>query len=634
MKPLPAVLGRLVFAFSVLLSPATPAGSFVETPFLADRVAEGRLPPVAERLPAVPAVADFSNKEIGRHGGEIRWLARRSRDIRIMNVYGYARLVGYDTNLELQPDILERLEVEDDRVFTLHLRPGHRWSDGAPFTTEDFRYWWEDVALNRDLTPYGPDIRLQVDGELPTVEILDETTVRFSWSKPNPAFLPALAGASPLYIFRPAHYLKQFHAKYAPRKELEAKVRASGERNWAALHIVMGDLFEANNPDLPVLDPWVNRTKPPADRFVFERNPFYHRVDPEGRQLPYLDRVIVNIADPSLIPAKTGAGESDLQSRSLRFDNITFLKAGAERNDYSVRLWRTALGSEIALYPNLNAADPVWRALNRDVRFRRALSLGINREEINQVIYFGLARPGNNTALPESPLYREELMTRWAAYDPAKANALLDEIGLTERNGAGIRLLSDGRPLEIIVEGAGERTEEADAMELISDGWRKIGVGAYLSQSQRDVWYNRVYSGDAVMSIWSGLDNALITPDTMPIELAPVQQALLQYPAWGQYYETGGNAGIRPDLDWAQELMRLFVEWRHTAGDEARGAVISRMLDIHADQVTSIGTVQGVLQPIVVSNRLRNVPEEGIYSWDPGAHFGVYRPDTFWLATE
>ncbi|HET8726909.1 MAG TPA: ABC transporter substrate-binding protein [Alphaproteobacteria bacterium] len=621
----------LVFAAWAGSPEPAAAATFVETPSLEDEVAAGALPPVEERVPDVPAVADFEGKEVGRPGGEISWIARRARDIRIMNVYGYARLVGYDTDFELRPDLLEEVEVEEGRIFTLRLRPGHRWSDGAPFTAEDFRYWWEDVARNEEIKPYGPDVRLQVDGEWPNVEILDETTVRYSWSTPNPAFLPALAGATPLYIYLPAHYMKQFHADYADPEELKARVAASGERSWAALHIVQGDLYESTNVELPVLQPWVNRIAPPADRFVFERNPFFHRVDPEGRQLPYIDKVVVNIADSSLIPAKTGAGEADLQARSLRFDNITFLKEGEARGDYTVRLWDTALGSEIALYPNLNAADPVWRELNRDVRFRRALSLAINREELNQVMYFGLARPSNNTVLPLSPLYDEERSRLWAIYDPEQANALLDEIGLTERNDDGIRLLPDGRPLEIIIESPGERTEDVDAMELIADTWRGIGVGAYLNQSQRDVFRNRVFSGEAVMSIWTGLDNALITADTIPVELAPVDQNWLQYPAWGQHHQTTGAAGTPPDLDWAKRLTALWDEWYRTADEAKRLAILDEMLDIHARQVTSIGTLQGVLQPVVVSNRLHNVPVEAIYSWDPGAHFGIYRPDTFWV---
>jgi len=616
------------------VNPSVPVPEPVETPMLADAVAAGELPPVEERLPDTPLVVDFDavGMEIGRSGGEIAWLARRSRDIRIMTVYGYARLVGFDRDFELVPDILERIDVQGGRSFTMHLRPGHRWSDGAPFTAEDFRYYWEDIARNEELKPFGPEARLSVEGEWPEVEILDEHTVRYSWSQPNPEFLPALAGARPLYIYAPAHYLQQFHADYADPAALARRVDESGERNWAALHLVRGNLYEADNPDLPTLQPWRNTTPPPSQRFVFERNPYFHRIDPVGNQLPYLDRVIVNISDSSLIPAKTGAGESDLQARSLRFDNVTFLLENEALHDYTVRLWPTALGSEIALYPNLNAEDEVWRALNRDVRFRRALSLAIDRDEINEVIFFGLAQPGNNTALPASPLYDEERTELWASYDPDRANALLDEIGLTERNRDGIRLLPDGRPLEIVIETAGERTVEIDVLELIADHWRAIGVGLFTNPSQRDVFRTRVFSGQAMMSVWFGFDNALFTASTVPYELAPVDQNWLQYPMWGQYVQTGGEAGAPPDMEFGIRLMELYDTWRTTTDREERLAIVDEMLDIHADQVTSIGTVQGVLQPVVVKNRLNNVPEEAIYSWDPGAHFGIYHPDAFWVS--
>ena len=606
----------------------------VETPMLETAVADGSMPPVAERVPDLPLVVDLDamGARAGRSGGEITWLARRARDIRIMNVYGYARLVGFNPEFELVEDILEGIEVDSGRTFTLHLRPGHRWSDGAPFTTEDFRYAWYDIYLNADLKPYGPDSRLLVNGELPTVDILDQTTIRYSWSAPNPEFLPALAGARPLYLYAPAHYLRQFHAGYAAPEELARKVEEAGARSWTSLHIRRGNLYEASNIDLPVLQPWVNTTQPPSERFVFERNPFFHRVDPEGTQLPYLDRVIVNISDSALIPAKTGAGESDLQARSLRFDNITFLKEGETRNDYSVRLWPTALGSEIALYPNLNANDDVWRRLNRDVRYRRALSLAIDREEINSVIYFGLATAGNNTALAASPFFSEKRLTEWTTFDIDQANALLDEIGLTERSSDGIRLLPDGRPLEIVVETAGERTVEVDILELIRDTWKQIGVGLFTNTSQRDVFRTRVFSGEVVMSVWFGMDNALFSPDSVPDELAPVDQNWLQYPKWGQYVQTGGEAGEPPDLDFGVRLIELYDAWRNTVDRYEKSAIIEEMLDIQVDQITSIGVVQGVLQPVVVSNRLQNVPGEGIYSWDPGAHFGMYRPDTFWLS--
>src|SRR5207244_5377493 len=175
-------------------------------------------------------------------------------------------------------------------------------------------------------------------------------------------------------------------------------------------------MYRNDNPDLPSLEPWVLKTRPPADRIVFERNPFYYRVDGAGHQLPYIDRVVFTIADSKIIPAKTEAGESDLQARYLRFDDYTFLKAGEAANTYKVFLWRTGPGSQLALYPNLNVDDEIWRGLAREVRFRRALSLAIDRHEINQVIYFGLATDGQHTVLPESPLYRSEYRTSWASY--------------------------------------------------------------------------------------------------------------------------------------------------------------------------------------------------------------------------
>lgn len=633
-RPVPALLALALMAVGLCLRPAPlHAADFIETPMLADAVAAGDLPPVPERLPATPLRLELEgpNLAVGRHGGQIEWLARRARDIRIMNVYGYARLVGYTSDFDLRPDILESVDVEENRIFTLHLREGHRWSDGHPFTTEDFRYAWEDIERNEELSPFGPDSRMIVDGVLPEIEVIDDTTIRYSWPTPNPEFLPALADARPLYIYAPSHYLRQFHVDYAPADVLARLVEESNERNWAALHIRRGDLYDADNPDLPVLQPWQNTTPPPSERFVFERNRYFHRIDPEGRQLPYLDRVIVNIASGALIPAKTGAGESDLQARSLRFDNVTFLLEAEARNDFTVRLWPTALGSEMALYPNMNVNDPVWRDINRDVRFRRALSLAIDRAEINEIIFFGLATPANNTALPMSPVYDEARRDLWAHFDLEQANALLDEMGLTERNSEGIRLLPDGRPMDIIVETSGERTLETDILELIRDSWRDIGVALFTNASQRDIFRNRVFSGDAMMSVWFGFDNAIFSASMVPRELAPIDQNWLQYPKWGQYVQTGGDAGEPPEMAFAERLMTLYEAWRLADDDEERLVIVDEMLDIHAEQVTSIGTVQGVLQPIVVNNALRNVPQEGIYSWNPGAHFGIYHPDTFWL---
>jgi peptide/nickel transport system substrate-binding protein len=612
-----------------------PAGHAIaeEPPSLAADVAAHKLPPLAQRLPRAPLVVavDRAGWTTGRYGGELRMLMAKDRDIRMMVVYGYARLVGYDEHLQLAPDILQSLDNVDNRVFTLHLRPGHRWSDGHPFTSEDFRYFWEDVANNKDLSPFGLPRALLADNHGPTFEVLDATTVRYTWDEPNPQFLAALAGPSPLFIYRPAHYLRQFHARYVGLAKANARAVAEGSRDWAGLYQKMDEQFRFDNPALPTLEPWINTTPLPTTRFVLVRNPYFHRVDANGRQLPYIDRVIVNITDDKLIPARAGAGNVDLQTRYLRFDNYTFLKQGEQRNHYRVYLWEKAIGSQVALYPNLNVEDRTWQKLMRDVRFRRALSLGIDRHEVNEVVYFGLGKESANTILPRSPLFRPEFRTAWAAFDVKRANALLDAIGLTKRNEDGIRLLPDGRPMNLIVDTSGESTEETDVLELVRGTWHELGIAMFPRPSQREVFRKRVFSGKSMMSVWSGLSNGIPTPDMSPGELAPTTQEQLQWPMWGQYYELNHKGGEAPALPDVQELARLFQQWRTATTTDERKQAWQRMLAIHADEVYTIGIVTHALQPVVVRNSLRNVPADGVYSWDPGAYFGMYHPDTFWF---
>ncbi|MDH3476160.1 MAG: ABC transporter substrate-binding protein, partial [Rhodospirillales bacterium] len=496
-------------ALEVYEGPPLPASiQLKDPPMLQAEVAAGRLPPIEQRMPKLPCVIPLGGERTaGQPGGQLRTLISKAKDTRLLVVYGYARLIGFDENLNLVPDILARVEVEDGRIFTLRLREGHRWSDGHPFTSEDFRYYWEDVANNENLSPTGPPSEMLVEGEAPAVEYLDEVTVRYAWSRPNPTFLTALAGARPLFIYQPAHYLKQFHARYVDEAALNAMAEETGARNWAAMHNRKDNQYHFDNPDLPTLQPWINTTRPPSERILAVRNPYYHRIDPAGYQLPYIDNVLMQIAGTSLIPAKTGAGDSDLQARGLNFSDYTFLKAGEKRSGYQVNLWRTVRGSEVALYPNLNANDPAWRALFRDVRFRRALSLGIDRHELNQVIYFGLGLEGNQSILPGSSLYKAGYRGSYAEYAPQEANRLLDELGLTERSGDGLRLLPDGRPMEIIVETAGENTEEVDLLELIHDTWLKLGIKLYSKPSQREVLRNRIFSGDTLVSMWFGYEN-------------------------------------------------------------------------------------------------------------------------------
>lgn len=608
------------------------AADWIEPDYLQQQVASGDLPPVAERLPEEPSVATFlEEQKPGKYGGTMRLLMGRSKDIRMMMVYGYARLVGYNPDLELAPDILKDFEVEAGRKFTFHLRRGHKWSDGEPFTAEAFRYFWEDIINNEDLYPFGMPGALLVEGKPPVVEFIDEYTVRYNWDKPNPFFLPALAAPRPLFLYAPGHYLKQFHVTYTDPEKLAAMVDEAGTRNWAGLHHRRNHPYKNDNPDLPTLQPWINTTYPPAERFVFKRNPYHHRIDGNGYQLPYIDEVTIQITSSSLVAAKASAGEADLQGRYLRLDNYTFLKGGEPRGDYKVKLWQSGAGSKYALYPNLNSSDPVWRALVRQADFRRALSIGIDRQEINQVIYLGLAQGTSNTVQQSCPLYKSEYQSAWSHFDTDEANRMLDALGLDQRDNRGIRLMENGKPLEIILHTAGEGTEETDVLELIGESWQKLGIKLFTKPSQREVFRERVFSGNAMMALFNGIDNGLPTADMSPEEFAPTNQTQLQWPKWGQYFETNQKVGEAPDIEEASKLLELYFQWSESETQEDRESIWHEILSIYSDQVFSIGLICGVPQPVVVNNRLRNVPDKGVYSWAPTSFFGVYRPDTFWF---
>jgi peptide/nickel transport system substrate-binding protein len=633
------ISGVVAFAMLGVLLPASGAFAqatpkMVEPPFYEDAVKAGDLPPVAERIPEHPFVVSYdgTDKTPGKYGGTLRILGGSAKDTRMMIIYGYARLVGYTPDYDIVADLAESFEVENDgRVFTFHLRPGHKWSDGEPFTTEDFRFYWEDMANDEQVSRFGPPKELLVDGEKPKVEVIDPLTVRYSWSKPNSYFLPALAAAQPLELFRPAHYLKQFHAKYIGEEKAEKMAEEAGERNWVSLLYSKDRSYRNDNLDYPTLQPWVLQTQPPSDRYVSIRNPYFHRVDANGLQLPYIDQVAISIASSDLIPAKVAAGEADLQGAYLGFSNFTFLKEAEARSDYAVRRWLATKGARVALYPDLNNVDPVYRKLFREADFRRALSVAIDRDEINNTIFYGVAVPSNNTVLPESPLFRDEYQTKWAEYDPDLANELLDGLGLTERNSDGIRLLPDGRPLQIVVETSGEETEQTDVLELVADHWKQVGVSLFIKPSQREVFYNRINAGETQMAVWWGLENALLTPGMSPAEFAPFSPDQFEWPAWGLWAQTSGQMGEEPDMGSVKEMMALIKEWGDAETADAREEVWHKILSLWTDQVFTIGIVSGVEQLVVVNNKLKNVPEHGTYNFDPGAYFGMYRPDTFWF---
>lgn len=628
-----SIVTTIVAAASLLLSTVliTQSQEIAESPLLAEDVAANKLPPMAERLPDIPLVLDMAalGKEYGTYGGSIRTLMAKSKDIRMMTVYGYARLVGFDDTLELRPDILDSFEVSEGRIFTLKLRKGHKWSDGHPFTTEDFRYYWEDVALHEELSRSSASSEMIVEGKLPLFEVIDDLTVRYTWEKPNPLFLASLAAPRPNVIYLPAHYMQQFHEKFADKATLDQMVVDNGARNWVSLHINKGRHYRPENPDRPRLDPWLNLTAPPAEQFTFVRNPYFHRTDDRGMQLPYIDKVVIGISSAEIIPAKTGSGEVDLQARYLRFSDYTFLKASGKTQNLNVALWQEGKGAQLAIFPNYNTNDETWRTVLRDVRFRRALSMAIDRDELNQQFFFGLANVSGNTVMPDSPLYDEKFANAWINLDIDAANTLLDEMGL-KIGDDGIRVLPDGRPAEIVLEGSGN-SEETDVVELLKGYWLEIGIKVFSRNIPRENLRRRALSGETLISIGVGLDLGLAVPDLAPNELAPTSQSQANWPKWGNYHDSNGVSGESSDIAEVQQLTKLFGEWSVSETTSQRESIWKDMLGIYADQAFSIGIANGVMQPIVYRNTLKNIPENGIFTFAPTSYFGTYHMDTFFF---
>ncbi|MCK5501886.1 MAG: ABC transporter substrate-binding protein, partial [Tritonibacter mobilis] len=236
----PRLLLFLTSALALALLPlaALAQPSVQESAFWSQEISAGDLPPAADRIPAEPLVVNVAAKgrTPGLQGGTLNTMVTRSKDIRQMVVYGYARLVGYNETYDLVPDILESFENEGDRKFTLNLREGHKWSSGDPFTSADFEYWWKHIANNEELNPTGPPDFVRVEGELPEVTFPDATTVVFEWSKPNPSFLQVLAQAVPPFIYRPSAYLKQVHKDFADPDALQDEIDYARVKSWAALH--------------------------------------------------------------------------------------------------------------------------------------------------------------------------------------------------------------------------------------------------------------------------------------------------------------------------------------------------------------------------------------------------------------
>lgn len=586
---------------------------FNEAPMLSELVKQGKLPPVEQRLPKNPLVVT-PYEEIGQYGGNWRRTWTGLADQWGLNKICHEHIVMFDKNgAAVLPNVAESWKVSKDaRVYTFKLREGIKWSDGTPFTTDDVMFWYEDILMNTELTPRLPTW-LMSGGKPVKVEKVDTYTFRVEFAEPHPLFLINLAKEGGSYtFFAPKHYLTQFHPKYTPKDKIDALVKAAGFQTWYQLFSAKGSATNAwlQNPELPILWPWRVTNPHTAPVVVLERNPYYFKIDPAGNQLPYVDKISVTLLQSGEVAVmKVIAGEIDMTSRGLSLPDYTLLMENREKGNYRVLMWRGGGGT--ALYVNQNVKDPVLRKLFEDRRFRQALSIAINRDEINKLVYLGLGKPRQASLISGVAFYDPEWEKMWAEYNPDKANELLDKIGLKKRDKDGYRLRPDGKTLSITVDFSGTGTTIPDELELVRRYWEKIGIKVAVRPLERTLYVTRCESGDIEIGVWSFDRNVAVLADPGRIIGWTIDGPWA--PLYSLWYTSGGKGGEEPKGD-IKKIYELWDKVKVTGDPTHRNRLFKEIINIHKRNIWIIGLVGELPQPAIAKNNFRNVPD-GII-WD------------------
>ena len=604
---------------------ATPT-AFKEAPQLAELVKAGKLPPVAQRLPSEPLVLK-PLESVGRYGGTWRRAFIGPSDGENGNrIMASDKLLFWDpTGSKIVPSVAKAYELsKDGKSTTLFLRKGMKWSDGAPFTADDFVFWYEDMYLNKDIVP-APIADMSSGGKPGRLVKIDETTVRFEFENPYFLFPSMLAGdtligggqavrqsgGNSFGAYAPAHYLKQFLPKYSSEAEVTRKAKEQGFDTWVrALHVKKDWQL---NTELPTLGPWKTTRPINTPTWAMERNPFYYGVDTDGNQLPYIDNIIMTLAENiEVANLRAIAGEYDLQERHIDLPKLPVILENRERGKYDVHLDLAYNGADTTLHINMNhTADPEVGKWLKNVDFRRALSLGIDREQMNDTFWLGLGTPGSTApaeAMPESP--GKEWRTKWSTLDVAQANKLLDGIGLTRKDSAGYRLRTDnGQRLSIQLLAIKAFMDWPKHAEMIAQQWRQIGIFGDVREAERGLAFQRRDAGEHQILVWTNGGTELLY--LYPSWALPVDISNNAYGnGWARWYASNGEQGTKPDNP---EMLRALELFRSAAGKEEgeRNRIAQEIWKIMIDQQFHIGTCgqsPALMGVRIASRRLGNIP--------------------------
>ena len=601
-------------------------------------VAEGKLPPVEERLPENPRVIDPLDS-IGTYGGTAHVYTNSPFWPWNGELAGLEWLLTINSDLTWgTPNVLESVEVsEDASSYVLHLRKGLKWSDGVEFTAEDFEFHWNFVMKNTDLYPTMPAF-FAPQGIPMVLTARDDYTVYMDFASPYSLWFNYLSGggACPDWqwwfgMFQPAHYCKQFHPAFIGQEVANQRATDAGFADWTQWYWYMTYLFfgQQDRPYTevpPTLMAYVcvERT---LDQVVYERNPYFWKVDTAGNQLPYIDRIVNHIVESTeVINGKIISGEVDIQWILTEVDQLPVYKDNEELGGYEARLWDEP--TSVFYQLNLTHPDPVIREIFWDVRFRQALSLAMDRQEIIESVFLGLGTARSFTVPNESPYFREGFDTYFTEHNPEEASRLLDEMGLDQRDAEGFRLRPDGERLSLTIEVA----ETGPMDELIRLYWRDIGLDIDLKGVTQDLLLEHVSANSIdIMGNAGGEFNVEPAFSTLPQFYVPLTNTWpgLWANQWATYYLTEGASGMEPPPE-IQQLFDWYEEIQNSNSPEARIEPAQNILQSHADNVWQLGICGALPAVVIVKSDMKNVPQKALMTWDL-TRMVPYNPSQFYF---
>ena len=606
----------------IILDEAMWPTEYSEAPSLAEMVAAGDLPPVEERLPEDPMVIKPLN-EIGKYGGTWRRGFTGPADgENMMRINNSSRLLAWDySGSYVVPSLLAGWDIQDEgRKYILYLRKGAKWSDGMPFTADDFLFWYEDVALNEDIFP-SPPPEMVIAGEPGLMEKIDDYTISYTFKEPYPLFLDILAGHNMVAAapegslgtggggYAAKHYMSQFLPKYSSEEEVTAKAKELGFESWLDMYLFHS--YPARNPDLPVMSPWVTERPVIDPIWSMKRNPYYWAVDTEGNQLPYIDEIVINLAeDREVLLLRALAGEIDFQGRHISISRLPVLIENMETGDYRVDIGRGFCHSAGFHFNHSYDGDDEIQKWIRNVDFRRALSLGIDRDQINEAYFLGLGVGGSVMCSPDLPSTAgEEYVTKWATHEPDQANEMLDAIGLTEKDDEGFRLRTDGSGERLRIEIGMVAGGNEPIAEMVKDHWKDIGIWADLKAQERSLFETEARANKHQIGIWGngGASQLWLYPrHVLPVNTNEAYMG----PEIARWFVSGGEDGMAPPYPEMERALELFRKGA-TVSAEERNKIGQEIWSLVVDQVWSMGTVGQSAGVAVTKNNMGNVPRRG-----------------------